>query len=262
VTSRRSTGKPKSSSHQTQKYLAHTSFTSPTTLFIVLNFYEKHMVFNIYLGLIAAAFVGSMALAPVLANAVTQFIPNIQSATAGTSATEIHAKLKDVASLIPRDGSGMAFGYGLLTSAGLSGVVVTTTHQGICDSNTQSTTTTIFVDSTCSPVFHNHFVILTTTSVTDCAPNTALTGSPRLEVQDLTYQSPGKVVVKGNTATLIDIPSTFTGTSALDGDSLTITPGTSVAAAVGFTLHPVFVTGSLTHVCVENVAPHSITVNN
>ena len=32
--------------------------------------------------------------------------------------------------LIPTGGSGGAFGYGIITSAGLSAVIVTTTHQG------------------------------------------------------------------------------------------------------------------------------------
>src|SRR5207245_2621217 len=53
---------------------------------------------------------------------------------------------------IPTDGSGGAFGYGILTSAGTFAVIVSTTHQGVRDSVTQG--------SGAGPIWHNHFVRL------------------------------------------------------------------------------------------------------
>ncbi len=38
---------------------------------------------------------------------------------------------------IPTDGSGGAFGYGILTQQGVGAVIVSTTHQGVRDSVTQ-----------------------------------------------------------------------------------------------------------------------------
>ena len=49
--------------------------------------------------------------------------------------------------VIPTDGSGGAFGYGIVTSAGLSAVIVATTHQGVRDSVTQG--------SGAGPIWHN-----------------------------------------------------------------------------------------------------------
>src|SRR5689334_16275926 len=52
---------------------------------------------------------------------------------------------------IPVDGSGGAFGYGIITSAGLSAVIVSTTHLGVRDSITQGSSVPP------SAIWHNHF---------------------------------------------------------------------------------------------------------
>lgn len=91
-----------------------------------------------------------------------------------------------------------------------------------------------------------------------CNPNAPL-GGARLEVQDLTFQSPGKVKVQGRIVDMQSVPSKFTGTSSLTGDPLMIAPGNEVTAAVSFGLRPVFGSdGALQHVCVENVAQKEI----
>ena len=53
---------------------------------------------------------------------------------------------------IPKDGSGGAFGYGVITKAGNNAMIVTTTNQGVRDSNTQG--------SESGPVWHNQFARL------------------------------------------------------------------------------------------------------
>ena len=184
---------------------------------------------------LVAAFVASVLAFP-LAGAVGDFLA-IKIATTQSKTNELEAKLV-THGLIPKDGSGGAFGYGILTSAGLDGIIVATTHGGVLDSAVQTNAD--------DPVWHNHFVKL--------ASQAACNGGPG--VVDITFESPGKVNVNGNSIQLRDIPSTFTGTNALTGLSTTITPGTSVQNAVSFQLSPVFDSNhNLQAVCVIDIAP-------
>ena len=131
--------------------------------------------------------------------------------------------------LIPTGGSGGAFGYGIITSAGLSAVIVTTTHQGVRDSVTQG--------SGAGPIWHNHFVRLAVITTGPCANNPQVTA--------ITFQQPGRVLISGNNAYLQGIPSSFTGTDALTGNPLTLSPGHNVQNVVSFVLAPIFSGGSL-----------------
>ena len=184
---------------------------------------------------LVAAFVAS-ALALPLAAAVGDFL-TIKIATTQSVTDKLEAKLI-THGLIPKDGSGGAFGYGILTSAGLDGIIVATTHGGVLDSAIQKNAN--------DPVWHNHFVKL--------ASQGACGGGPG--VVDITFESPGKVNVNGNSIQLRDIPSTFTGTNALTGLPTTITPGTNVQNVVSFQLSPVFDSNhNLQAVCVIDIAP-------
>lgn len=124
---------------------------------------------------------------------------------------------------IPTDGSGGAFGYGILTSEGLDAVVVSTTHAGVLDGEEQ--------EDADDPVWHNHFVTLGEDSE-NCGndPN----------VESITFESPGQVNINGNNANLRDIPASFSGTNALTNNDLTIEPGTDVDDVVSFKLSPQF----------------------
>jgi hypothetical protein len=202
---------------------------------------------------LAATLVAAMALQPAIgaqgkAAGDSKAPPQISTAKVQTGKEFLQAKL--VANgLVPTDGSKGALGYGLLTSKGLDGIIVTTTHAGVMDSAMQA--------SASDPAWHNHFVKLQAAGDV-CNPNTAL-GGARLEVQDLTFQSPGKVKVQGRMVDLQSMPSKFTGTSSLTGNPLTIAPGNDVTATVSFGLRPVFgPDGALQHVCVENVAQKEI----
>jgi hypothetical protein len=126
-----------------------------------------------------------------------------------------------------------------LTSAGLNGIIVETTHAGVQDSQLQT--------SASDPVWHTHFVTLG-------SGNPSCNGSPN--VTDITFEAPGKVKVDGNNIKFADIPATFTGTNALTGTTTTITPGNTVGNIVSFTLDPKFDgNGHLQAVCVENITP-------
>lgn len=148
---------------------------------------------------------------------------------------------------IPKDGSGGAFGYGILTSAGNNAVIVATTHQGVKDSITQG--------SDAGPIWHTHFVRLGVDTSGPCGND--------LQVQGITFQEPGRVVVVGNTAIFNLIPSSFTGTDSFTGNLLTLTPGHNVQNVVSFVLIPHFSnTGALQAVCVTNISPAQQIVTN
>ncbi len=59
------------------------------------------------------------------------------------------------------------------------------------------------------------------------------------EIQAITFQEPGRVVVVGSLAILQLIPSSFTGTDALTGHRLTLTPDHNVQNVVSFELVPI-----------------------
>ncbi len=122
-----------------------------------------------------------------------------------------------------------AFGYGILTAEGLDAVIVTTTHGGVHDSELQ--------EDASDPVWHNHFVALTSES-DNCGDD--------LEIESITYESPGEVSIEDNTADLRDIPASFTGTEVVPsfteaslGADITLEPGTDVSDVVSFKLDPI-----------------------
>jgi hypothetical protein len=141
--------------------------------------------------------------------------------------------------LIPQNGEGGAFGYGLLTAGGDS-IIVTPTHAGVLDSETQGAIKD-------NPIWHNHFVQLTTGKSGLC---------PAEEIDTITFEQPGSVEISGRIASLLGIPGTFSGTNALTNTPVTLSPGNDVEQAVSFTLEPHFdSSGALLAVCVNDITP-------
>ncbi len=138
---------------------------------------------------------------------------------------------------IPKDGSGGAFGYGILTEkGGFDAVMVSTTHKGVKDSVKQTNAN--------DPVWHNHYISLGTNAL--CGNNPA--------VKDITFQSPGTITVNKDRAVMSNMPATFTGTDALTGKKLTLSPGTDVDNVVSFKLDPKFnAKKELKAVCVTDI---------
>jgi hypothetical protein len=141
---------------------------------------------------------------------------------------------------IPKDGSDKNFGYGVVTLINNSSlnVIATTSHPklGIVDSELQNNDPT-------NPVFHNHYVILGNNTI--CGANPA--------VQDLSFTSPGKVIIDGNKAILKDLPASAQGQF---NSSVTITPGTNVLIVASFLLESHFSQqGQLQAVCVVDIKP-------
>lgn len=139
--------------------------------------------------------------------------------------------------IIPTDGSGGAFGYGIITAQGLAAVIVATTHQGVRESVAQG--------AGAGPVWHTHFVKLETGVTGLCGT------SP--EVVAITSQEPGRVDVTGNDVILQGIPASFTGTDALTGKQITLSPGHNVRNVISFILDPKFQEGALRGVCIEDI---------
>jgi hypothetical protein len=75
------------------------------------------------------------------------------------------------------------------------------------------------------------------------------------EVVAITFQQPGRVVIAGSQAILQGIPSSFTGTDALTGKPITLSPGHNVQNVISFILDPKFQGGALKAVCVEDIIP-------
>jgi hypothetical protein len=181
-----------------------------------------------------AAGLASMLMLPPIASAMHDFL-TVKAQVLVTDS--IRAKIL-AHGIIPTDGTGGAFGYGILTDAGLDGVIVTTTHGGVLDSEKQS--------SAADTVFHNHYVKLGTGVSGLCGDDA--------EVVDITFQSPGAVAISGNKVKLGPEPFSFTGTSSLSGDPLTVTPGSDVQDVVSFKLDPKFDNeGNLAAVCVTDI---------
>ena len=86
-----------------------------------------------------------------------------------------------------------------MSSSGLDGILVTTTHGGIQDSEAQSDAS--------DASFHNHYVALT-----DANPL-----CPALAVVDISWEQPGSVSIVDKTA-VVSGPNAFVGTHSLTGD--------------------------------------------
>jgi len=160
--------------------------------------------------------------------------------------------------LIPQNGEGGAFGYGILTmntdteTGGDGSLTVATTHAGVLDSAEQRNIK--------DPVWHNHVVKLA--SPPD-PPDPNYPCGTDLSVAQITWEQPGDVLIKGKTAQLTNIPNVFSSPSSFDpnGDDETYEPGNKVQNVVSFKLVPVpedggsAPDGTLQAVCVTDITP-------
>lgn len=151
--------------------------------------------------------------------------------------------------LIPENGQGGAFGYGILTTntrTGDGSLIVATTHKGVLDSAEQQNIN--------DPVWHNHMVKLVDDPI-HCGTDKA--------VGQITWEQPGHVQIAGTTAHLIGIPNQFSSPSSFDpsGPNQTYEPGNVAENVVSFKLVPVpsdggsAPDGTLKAVCVTDITP-------
>ena len=177
----------------------------------------------IFSGFAVASLVAAMIISPIAVSALADFL-NLDQVLVRKNPSGLDAIFK-TNGVIPTNGNGdpSAFGYGLLTQVGGAGVIVSTTHKGVLDSETQR-------GNGLNPIFHNHFITLKATTGLGCPP-TAIAA-----VDKITFQSPGQVSIQSTEALQARIPNSFTGTDSLTNDPLTISPGNNVQEAISFSL--------------------------
>jgi len=160
----------------------------------------------------------------------------IEKASVDATATEIKKAKIDTTGKIPKKGA--ALGYGILTTGG--DIIVATTHPGVLDSETQK-------GDLMSPKWHNHYATVGDT-VSGCPSG--------VQVLNLSYESPGKVKVKGDKIEIKDVPlGTIVTHFGLAPNSLTsFTTGTYDDAVASFGLSTLSDATGLTAVCVDGLA--------
>ena len=189
---------------------------------------------NILLGISFTAVAVMMLASPAIAEALADF----------SAVTKADKKTID-ATIISQDDIEEvdAYGYGVITDAGLEAILVTTTHGGIQDSAAQT--------DAADASFHNHYVALTEDAGDDKCPG--------LEVVDITWDAPGSVTVIDNVA-VFDGPAKFKSTHSLTGDKINFKTEGPIGMVVSFTIDPVDSDGvtiidiaDLAAVCINDV---------
>jgi hypothetical protein len=164
---------------------------------------------------IVLGFIGTVVAAPALAQTPETFS---NSKSAEVSSNGVFDATLIIEDNIPTDGSEGSFGYGILTDDG-DAILVTHTHQGILDSETQR--------SYQDPIWHNHLVRLG--DVEQCDED--------LGVIDITWQSPGEIEINDNEAKISSVPtSEFKGWHSITGEELSMTLGEDISNVISFRL--------------------------
>ncbi|MGH9977331.1 MAG: hypothetical protein ACRD8Z_16095 [Nitrososphaeraceae archaeon] len=179
----------------------------------------------IFSGFAVASLVAAMVISPIAVSALADFL-NLDQVLVRKNPSGLDAIFK-TNGVIPTNGNGVpsAFGYGILTEGG-NGIIVSTTHKGVLDSETQG-------DDGFNPIFHNHFITLKPTTGLGCPTDADAA------VAKITFQSPGQVSIQSAEALQARIPNSFTGTDSFTNQPLTLSPGNNVLQAISFSLEAV-----------------------
>jgi hypothetical protein len=192
----------------------------------------------IALGILGVFATSTVILAPAIASTIEDFL-NISNAEVKIKNNDkLDAKIQ-AEDDIPEDG------YGILTSE--DALIVSTTHGGVYDSQEQN--------GADDPLWHNHLVTLDSDSE-ECGDDP--------QVNEITFESPGKVNINGERAQLKNVPTEgFEATNvdrpAFDeddielGDEITLEPGTDVQDVVSFVLEPQSDGDVIEAICVTNI---------
>ena len=196
--------------------------------------------------IIVAGFIGTIFdIPPIFALTAESFL-TLERANVSIDDDELTTRLIVEGLLIPTDGTGGAFGYGILTEDGDDAILVAHTHPEVMDSEDQR-----FIED---PIWHNHFVKLGD-NVEQCGEDQG--------VVDVTWQSPGEVRIDDNTARISGVPTDeFEGWDSITGKELSMTLGETVSEVISFKLDPVFdEEDRLQAVCVTDIRPAEEEVN-
>jgi hypothetical protein len=195
--------------------------------------------------IIVAGFIGTIFdIPPIFALTAESFLTLERANVSIDDDDELTTRLIVEGLLIPTDGTGGAFGYGILTEDG-DAILVAHTHPGVLDSEEQN----YILD----PTWHNHFVRLG--EVAECGEDQG--------VVDITWQSPGEVRIDDNTASISGVPTDeFEGWDSITGEELSMTLGETVSEVISFKLDPVFdEEDGLQAVCVTDIRSAEEEVN-
>jgi hypothetical protein len=186
--------------------------------------------------LVVAGFIGTIFdIPPVFAPTAESFLTIERANVLTEEDDELTTTLNVEGLLIPINGTGGAFGYGILTDDG-DAILVTHTHPGVMDSEAQR-----FIED---PVWHNHFMKLD--DVEQCGEDQG--------VINITWQSPGVVTIDDNTARINDVPTDeFEGWDSITGEPLSMMLGDDVSDVISFKLDPVFGEDGLEAVCLTDI---------
>lgn len=169
--------------------------------------------------------------------------PDIRKAKIGVKDDIIKNIFIETKGEIPTDGSAGTFGYGVIFPNGKA--IVTTTHAGTLDTEDQK--------GSLDPIWHNHFVKL------DPANQACLDeGLSGVAIADITFESPGQVIIDKNTALLKNLPESapslfnmgqdITPGEYLDGDGV-------VAVFVIIAILGIIHSNPLVAVCIDDIQP-------
>ena len=136
-----------------------------------------------------------------------------------------------------------AYGFGVITSAGLEHILVTTTHAGVLDSAAQTDAN--------DARFHNHYLSVQDSKV----DGTGL--CPTFEVKDISWDEPGNVSVLEDAA-VFDGPAEFKSIHSLTGEKVTFSNLGPIGTVVSFIITPVNASGNFSvdpidAVCIDAV---------
>lgn len=194
--------------------------------------------------------IGAFVLPIGVADAVGSFL-DVNRAAIITDSSEFEKAGFFTGTHVPTDGSEGAFGYGIISDAGLEAIAVSTTHAGVLDSEAQADVN--------DPVFHNHYVALQHSIDPETGEVIGTGLCPGLEIRDITFQEPGDVDVKNKKVVMEDVPYYFAGTHSLAPElNINFLADGNVGAAVSFTIDPVDATGNtnpndIQAVCINDV---------
>jgi hypothetical protein len=194
--------------------------------------------------LLIAEFVGTIFYIPPVFATFAESYLTVERANVSIADNDddLMARLFVEGVVIPTDGTGGAFGYGILTDDG-DAILVAHTHPGVLDSEDQR-----FIGD---PIWHTHLMKL---GYVQCGDNQG--------VVDITWQSPGKVRIDNNIVRISGVPTDeFKGWDSMDGKTLSMTLGKDVSDVVSFKLKPVFGQDGLEAVCVTDVRSVETEVN-
>lgn len=186
---------------------------------------------TVVLGSILAIFVvSSLMMSPAVAASIHEF-----TAIALSFNDEFKVRITATAE-IPQDGTGVSYGYGVVTEENFfDTILVTATHGGFLESAVQNGPE--------DPKWHSHYVTLTDDGDVD----NACSG---LEIADISYHAPGEVKIYGENI-VFDGVKTLDSVNPMTGESNTFDGGENIVAIISFDLTPVFNDGELTNVCVD-----------